>query len=133
MTTPVERRTRIRRDPGAYAIWATLLILQALSVIGLLILIGSASLLSSLLVGIPAVTGLTIGVGGIMLLMSLALWWGIWTLAAWVRVLLWVVAILGIMNLFNGQFWTGVMPILVAIGYTWLLRLPIPTHNPTQD
>lgn len=129
MTISSERRARIRRDSAANAIWIALLILQALSLIGLIILVGSTSILSALLLGSAAVTGLTLIVGGIMAVISVVLWWGIWSLAAWVRVLLWVVALLGMANLFNGQYWTGVMPILIAVGYTWLLRLADPASD----
>jgi hypothetical protein len=45
-----------------------------------------------------------------------------WQLAKWVQWLMWISVILNITSLFSTDFYRALLPILIAVGYTWVLK-----------
>ena len=137
MSTWQERRAALDRNSTAKTIWIVLLALEGLSgVIILIVSFGLAIIGSSFGTVGGWLAGFSLLFGIIGLALVGLIFWGLLRLEQWVVWLMWISVVLNLPNLFSKNFYQGLLAILIAIGYTWVLRMvgppttTVPPANP---
>ncbi len=128
--TTAEKRARLDQNQTAKIIWVVLIVLQAIGallvVIALLALTVLAGVLGGAHGGILAGIAVTVAILGLGL--TALIFIGLLRLEKWVVWLMWVNVALSLPAIFSSSrsFFQSLLPILVAVGYTYVLRQVYP-------
>lgn len=130
--TVAERRAALEKNSTAKMIWIVLLVLEGLAILFTLIALVGVTALAGALSGSGALTGLVLVIAILGLGLGALIFFGVLRLERWVQWLAWINAILSLPSLFSrSSFYSALLPILVAIGYTYIMRSVYPKSNTT--
>lgn len=129
--TLAEKRAALEKDQTAKIIWIVLIILQAIGAVLLVLALLALTLLAGIFGGSAGgglFAGFVIIAAALGIGLAALIFFGILRLEKWVVWLMWINVAISLPSLFTSgrNFYSGLLPILIAIGYTYVIRTVYP-------